>query len=482
MTTRVRFAPSPTGLFHVGSARSALFNWLYARQSNGVFLLRIEDTDADRNREEWVDVIINSLEWLGLDIDEGPFRQSANASAHTAAVEALFAHGVLYSCSCTGDEVQARKGDNKTPGYDGYCRDRSAPRTETTALRFKVPAGTTVVHDVIRGRIEFQNAVLDDFVVAKSSGAVLYNMANVVDDRADRITHVIRGEDHISNTPKQQLIWQALSDVTGETLPLPVYAHLPLLVDGSRKKLSKRKDPVSVEAFREQGFLADAFVNFLSLLGWSPKGEEKTSRSELISQFELEDVNQSPAFFDVAKLTNLNGAYIRELSPSDFITATLPWVSPRESTWSPANYETPWPSENFNRARFEAIAPVVQERVALLAEVPAMVEFLFTDDAPIDEAAWAKIVTGDADAAAILDAALAAYAAAPFESDALHALTLAFTEALGMKLRKVQAPIRVAITGKSVGPPLFESLAVLGRDEVIRRLGIARSVAGSTAL
>ena len=303
MTTRVRFAPSPTGLFHVGSARSALFNWLFARQQGGVFLLRIEDTDADRNREEWVDVIINSMQWLGMDIDEGPFRQSENAEHHKAAVEALYAAGVLYPCACTGDEVQARKGDNKTPGYDGHCRDLNVARSATTALRFKVPEGMTTVHDVIRGTIEFQNAVIDDFVVAKSSGAVLYNMANVVDDRADRITHVIRGEDHISNTPKQQLIWGALSKATGPDLPLPVYAHLPLLVDASRKKLSKRKDPVSVELFRDQGFLADAFVNFLSLLGWSPKGEEKVSRAELISQFTLAEVNQSPAFFDVVKLT-----------------------------------------------------------------------------------------------------------------------------------------------------------------------------------
>jgi glutamyl-tRNA synthetase len=481
LTTRVRFAPSPTGLFHVGSARSALFNWLFARQQGGVFLLRIEDTDADRNREEWVDVIINSMQWLGMDIDEGPFRQSANAAQHSAAVEALYAAGVLYPCACTGEEVQARKGDNKTPGYDGHCRELNVARSATTALRFKVPEGMTIVNDVIRGTIEFQNAVIDDFVVAKSSGAVLYNMANVVDDRADRITHVIRGEDHISNTPKQQLIWEALSRTTGPELPLPVYAHLPLLVDASRKKLSKRKDPVSVELFRDQGFLADAFVNFLSLLGWSPRGDEKVSRSELIAQFALEDVNQSPAFFDVAKLTNLNGAYVRELSLEDFIAATLPWVDPRNAPWSPEGFETPWPAERFNLERYRAIAPVVQERVALLSEVPAMVDFLFLENPPVDEAAWAKAVTGDSEAGAILDAAIAAYGEATFEAQVLHEVTLAFTEELGLKLRKVQAPIRVALTGKSVGPPLFESLVVVGRDEVLRRLHAARQVAGSTA-
>ncbi len=481
MTTRVRFAPSPTGLFHVGSARSALFNWLFARQQDGVFLLRIEDTDADRNREEWVDVIINSMAWLGLDVDEGPFRQSANAVQHKAAVESLYEAGVLYACGCTGDDVQARKGENKTPGYDGHCRDLNVPRSATTALRFKVPEGMTVVDDVIRGRIEFQNAVIDDFVVAKSSGAVLYNMANVVDDRVDRITHVIRGEDHISNTPKQQLIWAALSRVVGPDLPLPIYAHLPLLVDASRKKLSKRKDPVAVEFFRDQGFLPDAFVNFLSLLGWSPKGEEKVTREELISQFTLGEVNQSPAFFDVVKLTNLNGAYVRELSVEEFIAATLPWVDPSTALWSPADFQPLWPAERFDPGRYRAIAPVVQERVALLSEVPAMIDFLFLENPPIDAAAWTKAVTGDRDAIAILDAAIAAYKETEFDAQVLHEVTLAFTEQLGMKLRKVQAPIRVALTGKSVGPPLFESLVVVGRDEVLRRLSAAREVAGTTA-
>jgi glutamyl-tRNA synthetase len=292
---------------------------------------------------------------------------------------------------------------------------------------------------------------------------------------------VIRGEDHISNTPKQQLIWEALSTVTGPDVPLPTYAHLPLLVDAARKKLSKRKDPVSVELFRDRGFLPEAFVNFLSLLGWSPKGEEKVSRAELISQFDLSEVNQSPAFFDVAKLTNLNGAYVRELTVDAFIDATLPWVDPEHAPWSPADVTTPWPAERFDAERYRAIAPVVQERVALLSEVPAMVAFLFLEDPPIDEEAWAKSITGDRDAAAILDAAIGAYGTAAFDAASLHAVTLAFTEALEMKLRKVQAPIRVGLTGKSVGPPLFESLELVGRDEVLRRLSAARAVAGSTA-
>ncbi len=479
MTTRVRFAPSPTGYFHVGSARTALFNWLFARHTGGTYLLRIEDTDAERNREEWVDVINRCLEWLGLSPDEGPFRQSDNATQHTAAVDALIGAGRLYPCACTGDEVQARKRDNKTPGYDGYCRDRGVERGPTTALRFKVPEGTTTVHDIIRGTIEFQNAVIDDFVVAKSSGAVLYNMAHVVDDRADRITHVVRGEDHISNTPKQQLIWEALSEATGEHLPLPTYAHLPLLVDAQRKKLSKRKDPVSVEDFRDEGYLADAFVNFLGLLGWSPKGDEQVDRATMIAQFDLADVNQSPAFFDVMKLRSINADYLRAMSLEDFLVAVSPWVDPEPGAWMPTAVEVPWPAERFDAERFRTIAPLVQERVTRLSEVPGMVDFLFLDEPVIDAASWAKAVTGESDAPAILDAAIAAFTSCEFTAAALHEVTLAFTEALGSKLRKVQAPIRVAVTGRSVGPPLFESMELLGRDEVLRRLSVARGAAGA---
>ena len=226
---RVRFAPSPTGFFHVGSARSALFNWFVARQSpDGYFILRIEDTDADRNREEWVDGIVSAIQWLGLNLDQGPNRQSDNAPAHADAVARLLAGGYLYYCDCTGDDVQARKGDNKTPGYDGHCRNRGLSKSEKTGIRFKTPqSGSTVVHDLIRGDVEFQNSVIDDFIVAKSSGVVLYALANVTDDRNDEISHVIRGEEHLPNAPKQMMLWSALNEVTGENVALPVYAHLP---------------------------------------------------------------------------------------------------------------------------------------------------------------------------------------------------------------------------------------------------------------
>ena len=479
---RVRFAPSPTGYFHVGSARSALFNWLVARQSpEGCFILRIEDTDADRNREEWVDGIIAAMSWLGLDLDEGPFRQSDNHEAHTAAAEALLASGYLYYCDCTADEVQARKGDNKTPGYDGFCRDRGLARGPHTALRFKTPRdGVTVVHDLIRGDVEFSNHTIDDFVVAKSSGAVLYALANVTDDRNDAITHVIRGEEHLPNAPKQMLLWSALNVVVSDEVALPSYAHLPLLVNEQRKKLSKRKDPVATESYRDQGYVAPAFVNYLALLGWSPRGDEEiVPLSTIIEQFRLEDVSHSPAFFDVKKMTHMNGEYIRALSLEAFIEAATPWVAPWSSDWVPSDREVPWTRDQFDSAVFGRVAHLVQERVATLGEIPAMVSFFFLDDVPFDEAAFAKTIANDDVGKAVLSLAIDAYGSVEWNAEALHEATLQLGESIGLALRKSQAPIRCAITGTSVGPPLFESMELLGREAVLERLRGALVRAGA---
>ncbi len=470
---RVRFAPSPTGYFHVGSARSALFNWLLARQSpEGCFILRIEDTDVDRNREEWVDGIITSMAWLGLDLDEGPFRQSDNHEAHLRATDALLSGGYLYFCDCTSEDVIARKGDNKTPGYDGYCRDRGLGRGPTTALRFKTPrGGVTVVHDLIRGDVEFANVTIDDFVVAKSSGAVLYALANVTDDRHDTITHVIRGEEHLSNAPKQMMLWSALNDVQGEIVALPAYAHLPLLVNEQRKKLSKRKDPVATESYRDQGYVASAFVNYLALLGWSPRSEEEiVPISTIIEQFRLEDVSHSPAFFDVKKLSHMNGEYLRAMTTSEFVDACVPWVAPWSSTWRPTDRDVPWSQDQFDPALFERIAPLVQERVATLGEVPAMVAFFFFDEPMIDDVAFNKVIASDPLGQALLAAAVERFAETSWEADNLHVALAELGESMGLNLRKAQAPIRCAVTGTLVGPPLFESLQFLGRDKVTARL------------
>ncbi len=491
-TPRVRFAPSPTGYFHVGSARTALFNWLVARQSAGTFVLRIEDTDAERGREEWVEGIVEALHWLGMDPDEGPYRQSARTARYHEAVEALWAAGVLYACGCTHDEVAARNAAAGilTPGYDGHCRDLGLARGPGRALRFRTPGeGTTVVHDVVRGDVEFPCAAMDDFVAVKSSGDPLFVLANVVDDIDMAISHVIRGEDLLPTSPKGILAWEALAS-TGWTTdgtagapagaptpPLPVFAHLPMLVNEARKKLSKRRDPVAVESYRDQGYLPDAFVNYLGLLGWSPPGgeDEVFTREQLIDWFRLEDVNHSPAFFDVAKLTHLNGEYVRALPTGAFVEACRPWLSGDRAPWAPGD---------FDEAAFVAVAPLVQERVAVLGEVPAMVDFLFLDAPALDPDAWERAVVGDDRAATILGAAVAAYRdlRTGWTADALHASTLAIAESVGRKLGKAQAPIRVAVTGRRVGPPLFEALEALGADRTLARLGAALDRLGAGAV
>jgi glutamyl-tRNA synthetase len=474
---RVRFAPSPTGFFHVGSARSSLFNWLFARRHGGVFLLRIEDTDAERNREEWVDGIIDAMAWLGMSSDESPVRQSQFASAHTDAADALFAAGRLYGCDCTREQIDERLKNAPQTGYDGHCRTRGLARGDGVALRFEVPdTGETVVHDLIRGDVVFPNAAIEDFVVVKSSGAVLFALSNLVDDRAMAITHVVRGEEHLANTPKQLLLGAALDAVEGTNTAVPDFAHLPLLVNEQRKKLSKRRDPVAVESYRDRGFLPEAMVNFLCLLGWSPKGDEEVvDRATMIEQFALEDVNHSPAFFDVAKLTHMNGTYVRALSVDAFIEACRPWVAPVPGAWAPSTPGTTWPAERFDEEVFRAIAPHVQERVATLDEVPAMVDFFFLESPLMDQSAVDKAIRSQEGARAILEDTLAAYDTCAFDAATLHDELVAIGERHGLVLRKAQAPVRVAVTGRSVGPPLFESMSILGRERVRARLEAALS-------
>lgn len=487
---RVRMAPSPTGYFHVGSARAALFNWFYARQHEGTLVLRIEDTDEARSRGEWTEGIISAMTWLGMAPDAGPYLQSAEGQAHQAAIEALWSSGALYACACTRDEIDARvkaraTAGDPTPGYDGFCRDRGLERGDGRALRFRTPhSGAVVVDDLVRGEVEFPLSALDDFVCVRGDGSPLFALANAVDDRTMAMTHVIRGEDLLPSTPRQVLLWEALNSAEGRELPLPAYAHLPLLVNEQGKKLSKRRDPVAVELYREEGYLPVAFRNYLALLGWSPGEEEILPVETLIERFRLGDVQKSPAFFDVKKLTHFNGVYIRALSVAEFIEAARPWVDPVEGEWAPGSWidpdtgapvvpPLPWPRSRYDEVRFAEVAAVAQERVATLSELPGLVDFLFLEDAPADEASWAKAMAGDEAAPAILEAALAAYATCEWDKDALHAVTLEIAEAAGRKLGKAQAPIRVAVMGRTTGLPLFDSLAVLGRDETLRRISAA---------
>jgi glutamyl-tRNA synthetase len=491
-TPRARFAPSPTGYFHVGSARAALFNWLFVRRLGGTFILRIEDTDEARNRPEWTDGIISALDWLGMAPDEGPFFQSAAEDTHAAAIEALWSSGALYACGCTREEIDERTklraaAGDPTPGYDGHCRDLGLPRGEGRALRFRTPdEGVVQVHDLVRGEVEFPQRALEDFICVKGNGKPLFVLANAVDDRTMAITHVIRGEDQLPTTPRQIMLWGALNAAEGRDLDLPTYAHLPLLVNERGKKLSKRRDPVAVEMYREEGYLPAAFRNYLALLGWSPGDEEIVPMETIIANFRLEDVQRSPAFFDIKKLSHINGVYIRALPVEEFVAAVRPWVDPAPREWAPGGWRDPdtgapasdpppWPPERFDAGTFAALAEVAQERVSVLGEVPELVDFLFLVNAPVDEDSWQKAIAGDDLAPRILGDALAAYEACPWGKDSLHEATLAIAESVGRKLGKAQAPIRVAVMGRTRGLPLFDSLAVLGREETRRRLAAALS-------
>ncbi|MFZ0665516.1 MAG: glutamate--tRNA ligase [Acidimicrobiales bacterium] len=480
---RVRFAPSPTGFLHVGSARTALFNWLFARHVGGTYLLRIEDTDEERNRKDWSDGIVTTLDWLGIPPDEPPVYQSSRVEEHHAAADVLWDAGYLYACDCSREQVTERTAENKIPGYDGYCRDRNVSR-EQNALRFRVPeSGTTVVHDLIHGDVEFPLSAIEDFVVVKSNGGPLFALANVVDDREMGITHVIRGDDLLPTTPKTQLLWEAFNQIDEESvIPLPEYAHLPMLVDEHRKKISKRGQSVSVEDYRAAGYLADGFANYLALLGWGhPEGVEVFDIDDVVQFFELANVHNAPAFFDVAKLRHVNGEHLRALDTGKFIALATPWLKAEEAVLDGSVLEGPifqgghrWPTEHFDPQVFQRIAPFVQERVATLAEVPPMIDFLFLDQPMMVAEDWDSIARDDA-AKSILDAAITAYESCQFEPEALHAATNSVAESVGKKLAKAQAPIRVAITGKRVGPPLFESMALLGREKVLQRLRHARS-------
>ncbi|MCW3841522.1 glutamate--tRNA ligase [Micromonospora yasonensis] len=465
MTVRVRFAPSPTGMFHVGGARSALQNWIYAKQQGGVFVLRIEDTDAARNKPEWTEGILSALDWIGIERGsyEGPYFQSSYAGEHRAAARRLYESGRAYYCDCTREDVQARTG-SQYQGYDGFCRDRGLGPGEGRALRFRTPdEGETVVVDLIRGEPTFENKLIEDFVIARGDGSPVFLLANVVDDMTMGITHVIRAEEHLPNTPKQQLLWDALG------VKPPVWAHVPVVVNEKRQKLSKRRDKVALEAYRDEGYLADAMRNYLMLLGWAPSGDrEIVPWSVIEEEFRLEAVNPSPAFFDEKKLRAFNGEYIRALPVEDFITECKPWLTGTGTIAPP-----PWQPEEFDAAAFAAVAPLAQTRIAVLSEIVPNVDFLFLADPLIDEAAWAKAMKEGA--AELLDAAIAAFEALEsWDAESLKSTLEAVGTERGLKLGKAQAPVRVAVTGRTVGLPLFESLEVLGREPTLTRLRAAR--------
>lgn len=452
-------------MFHVGGARSALFNWAIARQRpEGRMVLRIEDTDAARNKPEWTDGIIRALALLGINEDdphfEGPYFQSDFAEKHRETALALYKDGRAYYCDCTREQVQERR-DNPNLGYDGFCRDRGLTAGPGRALRFRIPdGGPTIVDDRIRGRVEFEHGAMEDFVVARADGSPLFVLANVVDDVEMRITHVVRGEEHLSNTPKQQLLWEALGHTP------PVWAHLPVIVNEKRQKLSKRRDKVALESYLDEGYLPEAMVNYLMLLGWAPGGDREIMPwSEMAPLFALSDVNSSSAFFDEKKLRAFNGEYIRALPLAEFMSRCGPWL---------ADDVAPWPAANYDDAVFRAIAPLAQSRIAVLSEIVPNVDFLFLDAPVEDDQSWNKAMKPGV-GAEMLAAAIGRFAdpGLVWEAEALKAALEEAGAGLGLKLGKAQAPVRVAVTGRTVGLPLFESLELLGRERVLARLRAA---------
>ncbi|TDC04674.1 glutamate--tRNA ligase [Nonomuraea longispora] len=447
---RVRFAPSPTGMFHVGSARAALFNWAVAERAQGRFILRIEDTDASRNRPEWTEGIIAALDWIGINgtnpVFEGPYFQSANEPQHREAVAKLLADGKAYHCDCTREQVQERTG-SKDKGYDGHCRERGLT---AGAVRFRTPdEGVTVVDDLVRGRVEFPNKAQEDFVIARSDGSPLYVLANAVDDITQAITHVARGEEHLPNAARQELLWPALGATT------PVWAHLPVIVNEQRKKLSKRRDKVALEDYRREGYLAEAMVNYLMLLGWGPGDDREIMPwTEMAQLFRLEDVNPSNAFFDEKKLRAFNGEYIRALPLEVFEERCEPFLDP-----------------SWDRELFSKVAALAQTRIAVLSEIRQNVDFLFLEEPVFDQASWDKAMKNSP--LEILTGYLDRIESVNWDPESLKQALEEVGTAQGLKLGKAQAPVRVAVTGRTVGLPLFESIEVLGRERTQERLRAA---------
>jgi glutamyl-tRNA synthetase len=459
---RVRFAPSPTGALHIGGARTALFNWLLARHAGGQLVLRIEDTDRERSTPENIEQIIEALTWLELDWDEGPILQSARSERHQEALQALLVSGHAYCSNATAEDVKAYKLAHGAE--QGFRGEALAGGQEGAAVRLRVPAGgATVVHDVIRGDTRFEHVHLDDPVIARADGSVLYNFAVAIDDLDAGITHVVRGEDHLSNTPKQLLVLEAAREAGLESLrgevPLPQYAHLPLLHGPDGKKLSKRHGAASVQELRDAGYLPEAVRNYLALLGWGAGDDETVlSSEELIERFTLERVSHNPARFDEVKLRWLNGLYIRKLPPAELARRLEAFTG---------------------RDGLEDAARISQEKISTLAEFVPLAGPLL--DGPIDDPKARERWLNDDGRVALAEARSALAATATFDEPSVAGALMGVIEEHDAKPRDIYQPLRVAISGTTVSPGIFESVALLGREETLRRIDRALAAADAPA-
>lgn len=483
---RVRFCPSPTGTPHVGLIRTALFNWAYARHTGGRLIFRIEDTDAARDSEESYHQLLDGLRWLGIDWDEGvetggphePYRQSQRTAIYADIIGRLRDAGRLYESFLTPDEIEARNlaaGRDPKMGYDNSEREltaeqRAAYRAEgrDPALRLRVPDTELSFTDLVRGEITFPAGSFVDFVVVRPNGLPLYTFVNPVDDALMGITHVLRGEDLLSSTPRQIALYHALIEI-GVASAIPQFGHLPYVMGEGSKKLSKRDPEANLFHHRDRGFIPEGLLNYLSLLGWSLTHDRDVfTMDEMTAAFDVVDVNPNPARFDLKKAESINGDHVRMLSLDEFVERSIPYCS-----GAGLFNDVPRPSE---RALLAAAAPIVQERVGLLGEVPGMVAFLFTADDDLEIEADARGSLGD-DAAAVLDAGLAALESLADWSPAAieDALRVALIDELGLKPRVAFGPLRVALSGRRVSPPLFESMELLGHDSTLARLRALRA-------
>jgi len=497
-TARVRIAPSPTGPLHIGTARTALFNYLYARHVGGTFILRLEDTDVVRSTAEFEEDILEHLHWLGLEWDEGPaagglpergafgpYRQMARRELYRAAAEQLLAADLAYPCYCTADELDAERhlleAAKLPPRYSGRCatltpaeRARFEAQGRRPAIRFRIEPGVVVFDDLVRGTVEIDAAALGgDLVIVRADGTPLYHFGVVVDDAAMRITHVIRGEDHLSNTPKHILLFRALGH------PVPVFAHLPLILNPDRTKMSKRKSQTAVNDYIAEGFVREALVNYLALLGWSTGTEEEIlSLDELVARFDTDAIQKGGAVFDRQRLEWLNGQWIRRLADDDLAARLAPFLARAKADGRIDREPT--------REELTALLPIVRERLPVLGAITDMVGFLFVDQVPLDTA---MLVPKRWDAATTLaglsavEATIAAAGSDAFTVEDLEAALRGLAEARGWKAGDLFMAIRVAMTGRAATPPLFELMVALGRDRVVARLAhaVGLLVAGGVA-
>ncbi|HQL00112.1 MAG TPA: glutamate--tRNA ligase [Smithellaceae bacterium] len=453
-TLRTRFAPSPTGYLHIGGARTALFNWLFARHTGGRFVLRIEDTDQERSTEASTKAILDAMAWMGLTWDEGPFFQAERVGLHRNMVLKLIEEGKAYYCTCTPEALENKRkkalAEGRKPKYDGTCRNKNLKKTPGSVVRFRgAETGVTIVEDLVKGNISFNNEELDDLIIERADGYPTYNFAVVIDDAMMNITHVIRGDDHVNNTPRQILMYQALG------FDVPKFAHVPMILGSDKTRLSKRHGATSVMAYKDMGYLPDALVNYLVRLGWSHGDQEIFSLPELVDLFTLDAVGKSPAVFNPEKLLWLNAHYIKEADTRRLLEEMKPL----------------WPAEAKGRDDdfMQKVIADLQPRAKTLVEMASAAGFYFADDVLYDPEAAGKFLTADvADHLKALAASIESVE--PFNKEGIESFLKDFIEKRGIKFKAVAQPLRIALTGKTVSPGIDEVMATLGSKRVRERI------------